>query len=50
MNLNKKTQNDVASRLKYLMDSESVSKDKRYKLGVWLHGEYKNKLAKARRT
>jgi hypothetical protein len=50
MNLNKKTQNDVASRLKYLMDSESVSKDKRYKLGVWLHGEYKNKLVKARRT
>lgn len=46
MNLNKKIEDHAESKLKFLMDSETVSKDKRYKLGVWLHGEYRNKLAR----
>lgn len=47
MNLNQKLSKLTETKLKYLIDSESVAKDKRYKLGAWLHGEYRDKLKKA---
>jgi hypothetical protein len=37
----------TATRIRYLFDSESVGKEKRYKLGAWLHGEYRDKFKKA---
>jgi hypothetical protein len=47
MNFNHKIEKHNGLKPKCLMDSESVAKDKRYKLGVWLHGEYRAKLRKA---
>lgn len=47
MNFNHKIEKPAGLKPKGLMDSESVAKDKRYKLGVWLHGEYKTKFKKS---
>jgi hypothetical protein len=47
MNFNPKIEKSVGSKHKCLMDSEAVAKDKCYKLGVWLHGEYRTKLKKS---
>ncbi len=44
MNLHPKIERLGGSKLGYLMDSESVAKDKRFKLGVWLHEEHKRKF------
>lgn len=44
MNLNPKIEQLGGSKPGYLMDSESVAKDKRFKLGVWLHEEHKRKF------
>jgi hypothetical protein len=48
MNLKLNVEKNAASRLKYPADAGSVAKDKRYKLGVWLHGEYRQKSKKPR--
>lgn len=47
MNFNHKIENPAYSKRKCLTDSDSVAKDKRYKLGVWLHSEYRTKLKNA---
>jgi hypothetical protein len=47
MNMNQKIEKHADSKLRFLIDSESVSKDKCYKLGKWLHGEYRDKSRKA---
>ncbi len=47
MNLNPKIEQLADAKPGYLMDHESVTRDKCYKLGVWLHGEHRNKLKKA---
>ena len=47
MNLNQKFEKYAETKVRYLLDSESVRKEKRYKLGEWFHGEYRNKLKKA---
>lgn len=47
MQFNQKLEKHAEPKLKCLMDSESVAKDKCYKLGVWLHGEYRDKFKKA---
>jgi len=44
---NQKIEKPTQLERKCLMDSEAVARDKRYKLGVWLHGEYKEKFKKA---
>ncbi len=46
MNLKLNTEKNAASRIKFPADTGSVAKDKRYKLGVWLHGEYRDKSKK----
>jgi hypothetical protein len=46
MTFNNKFEKPTYSKRKCLMDSESVAKDKCYKLGVWLHSEYRTKLKK----
>jgi hypothetical protein len=48
MTLNQKIENHAKTKLRFLIDPETVSKDKSYKLGEWLHGEYRDdKLRKA---
>jgi hypothetical protein len=47
MNLNPKIEQLAEAKPSYLMDHESVAKDKCYKLGVWLHGEHRSKFKKA---
>jgi hypothetical protein len=47
MNPNHKVEKPIGSKLKYLMDAESVAKEKRYKLGAWLHGEHREQLKKS---
>ncbi len=50
MNFNKKQiEKRAETKLKYLLDSDSVAKEKRYKLGAWFHGEYRDKYKKATR-
>jgi hypothetical protein len=44
MILNPQIEQLSVSKLGYLMDSEAVAKDKRFKLGVWLHEEHKRKF------
>jgi hypothetical protein len=46
---NAKLERYTETRIRYLFDSETVKKEKRYKLGEWLHGEYRNKFKKASR-
>lgn len=46
MNVNQKLEKYTETKIRYLMDSEAVKKEKKYKLGEWLHGEYRNKLKK----
>ena len=46
MNLKLNVEENAASRLNFPVDTEPVAKDKRYKLGVWLHGEYRQKSKK----
>jgi hypothetical protein len=46
MNPNNKIEKLVGSKPRYLMDAESVAKEKRYKLGAWLHGEHREQLKK----
>jgi len=46
MNLKLNVKENAASRLNFPVDTEPVAKDKRYKLGVWLHGEYRQKSKK----
>jgi|APDOM4702015191_1054821.scaffolds.fasta_scaffold131664_1 hypothetical protein len=46
MNVNTKLEKYTETKIRYLVDSEAVKKEKRYKLGEWLHGEYRNKLKK----
>jgi len=48
MNLKLNVKENAASRLNFPVDTEPVAKDKRYKLGVWLHGEYRQKSKKPR--
>lgn len=47
MNLHPKIEQLGGSKLGYLMDSDAVAKDKRFKLGVWLHEEHKRKFKRA---
>lgn len=47
MNLNPKIEQLADAKPSYLMDHESVAKDKCYKLGVWLHGEHRRKFKRA---
>jgi hypothetical protein len=44
--MNQKIEKHAESKLKFPKEPESVSKDKCYKLGKWLHGEYRDKLRK----
>ena len=46
MNLKLNVKENAASRLNFPVDTGPVAKDKRYKLGVWLHGEYRQKSKK----
>jgi hypothetical protein len=46
MNMKKNIEKHAESRLTFPADTGPVAKDKRYKLGVWLHGEYKDKSKK----
>lgn len=46
MNLNYKTQIKTETKINYLIDSDSVAREKRYKLGQWFHGEYREKFKK----
>lgn len=46
MNLKQNIDKHATSRLKFPADTGQVAKDKRYKLGVWLHGEYRDKSKK----
>jgi hypothetical protein len=50
MDLRQKFEKHVRPKLKSLMDSEAISKDKCYKLGEWLHGEYRDKLSRTERV
>jgi hypothetical protein len=34
------------TRIRYFADSDSVANEKRYKLGEWLHQEYRDKFKK----
>jgi hypothetical protein len=43
---NQNFQKHIEFKLKRPLESESVTKDKRYKLGEWLHGDYKKKHMK----
>lgn len=43
---NNQIEKRVETNLKYLLDSDSVAKEKRYKLGAWFHGEYRDKYKK----
>jgi hypothetical protein len=47
MDVKQKLEHYTETKIKYLMDSEAVKKEKKYKLGEWLHGEYRNKLKKS---
>lgn len=48
MNANQnKLERYTETKVRYLFDSESVAREKRYKLGAWLHGEYRDKFKKA---
>jgi hypothetical protein len=44
---NQKITNPNDWKLKRQMDSDAIAKDKCYKLGVWLHGEYRKKSKKS---
>ena len=44
---NQNLQKPTEFKLKRPVESDSVAKDKRYKLGEWLHGDYKKKYKKA---
>jgi hypothetical protein len=48
MNLKLNVEKNAASRLKFPADAGPVAKDMHYKLGVWLHGEYRQKSKKPR--
>jgi hypothetical protein len=50
MNLHHKIEKHTDTKLKFLIDSDTISKDKRYKLGEWLHGEYRNKVSRNERA
>jgi hypothetical protein len=43
MNMNLKIENYAEKKARSLLDSESINKDKNYKLGAWLYSEYRNK-------
>lgn len=47
MNLNPKIEQLADAKPNFLMDHESVAKDKCYKLGIWLHGEHRCKSKRA---
>jgi hypothetical protein len=47
MNMNLRIENYTAQKAMTRPDSESIIKDKRYKLGAWLHSEYRNKKVAA---
>jgi hypothetical protein len=43
---NQNFQRLIEFKLKRPLESDSVTKDKRYNLGEWLHGDYKKKHKK----
>ncbi|CAG7855885.1 hypothetical protein MCAMS1_00180 [biofilm metagenome] len=47
MNMNHNMKFYADTRIRYFADSDSVAKEKRYKLGEWLHQEYRDKFKKA---
>lgn len=47
MNMNHNMKSFADTRIRYFADSDSVAKEKRYKLGEWLHQEYRDKFKKA---
>lgn len=47
MNMNHTMKSYADTRIRYFADSDSVAKEKRFKLGEWLHQEYPNKFKKA---
>jgi hypothetical protein len=47
MNMNHNLKSHAETRIRYFADSESIAKEKRYKLGEWLHQEYRDKFKKS---